>query len=54
MQLPVVYNSAVASMVEESGSTVVGIFAIIGLPFLKYKDKIGQYNPVTLIDYHGE
>ena len=46
--------SAVASMVEQTGSTVAGIFAIIGLPFLRYGDKIGQYNPVTLIDYHGE
>lgn len=45
---------AVAQMVEKSGSTVAGIFSIIGLPFLKYKEKIGNYNPVTLIDYHEE
>jgi adenine phosphoribosyltransferase len=45
---------AVAKMVERQGSHVAGIFGIIGLPFLKYKDKIGKYNPKTLIDYHGE
>lgn len=45
---------AVAKMVERQGSAVAGIFSIIGLPFLHYMDKIQQYNPVTLIDYHGE
>jgi adenine phosphoribosyltransferase len=45
---------AVAKMVERQGSQVAGIFGIIGLPFLKYKEKIGNYNPKTLIDYHGE
>ena len=46
--------AAVAKMVELAGSRIAGIFAIIGLPFLNYKEKIGSYNPVTLIDYHGE
>jgi adenine phosphoribosyltransferase len=45
---------AVAAMVEKSGSDVAGIFSIIGLPFLNYHDRIGKYNPITLIDYHGE
>ncbi|MBD3393771.1 MAG: adenine phosphoribosyltransferase [Chitinivibrionales bacterium] len=45
---------AVAKMIEKQGATVAGIFAIIGLPFLKYGDKIGKYNPKTLIEYHGE
>lgn len=45
---------AVASMIETAGSEVAGIFGVIGLPFLNYNDKIGKYNPVTLIDYHGE
>lgn len=45
---------AVASMVEKVGAHVAGIFSIIGLPFLNFKDRIGMYNPVTLIDYHGE
>jgi adenine phosphoribosyltransferase len=45
---------AVATMVEKAGSQVAGIFAIIGLPFLDYQKKLSAYNPVTLIDYHGE
>lgn len=45
---------AVAQMVERQKSTVAGIFGVIGLPFLNFNDKIGKYNPVTLIDYHGE
>jgi adenine phosphoribosyltransferase len=45
---------AVASMIEKQGGTVAGIFSIIGLPFLNYKEKLSKYNPVTLIDYHGE
>ena len=45
---------AVAQMIERAGAEVAGIFSIIGLPFLKYREKIGQYHPVTLIDYHGE
>lgn len=46
--------NAVAKMVEKSGSAVAGIFSIIGLPFLDYKKVLNKYNPVTLIDYHGE
>ena len=45
---------AVAKMVKRTNGSVAGVFSIIGLPFLKYTEKIGQYNPVTLIDYHGE
>jgi len=45
---------AVALMIEKAGAEVAGIFGVIGLPFLKFNDKIGRYNPVTLIDYHGE
>ena len=45
---------AVAKMVERQGSRVAGIFGIIGLPFLKYMEKIRKYNPRTLIDYEGE
>jgi adenine phosphoribosyltransferase len=41
-------------MVEKVGAHVAGIFSIIGLPFLNYKNRIGKYNPITLIDYHGE
>lgn len=45
---------AVAKIVERQGSKVAGIFGIIGLPFLKYKEKVGKYNPRTLIDYNKE
>jgi adenine phosphoribosyltransferase len=45
---------AVAAMIEGRGGEVVGIFSIIGLPFLKYQEKIGKYNPKTLIDYDSE
>jgi adenine phosphoribosyltransferase len=45
---------AVASMIEKAGASVAGIFSIIGLPFLKYHEKIGKYNPKTLINYHSE
>jgi len=46
--------AAVAQMIEGRGGEVAGIFSIIGLPFLGYGEKIGRYNPKTLIDYHGE
>jgi adenine phosphoribosyltransferase len=45
---------AVAKLVERQGSTVAGIFGVIGLPFLNYAARIGRYNPKTLIDYQGE
>jgi adenine phosphoribosyltransferase len=45
---------AVAALIRKQGGSVAGIFAIIGLPFLNYMEKIGQYKPVTLIDYHHE
>ncbi|MBD3421914.1 MAG: adenine phosphoribosyltransferase [Chitinivibrionales bacterium] len=45
---------ATARMIERAGGQIAGIFAIIGLPFLNYHEKIGRYNPVTLIDYDSE
>jgi adenine phosphoribosyltransferase len=45
---------AVAKMIEGRGGEIVGIFSIIGLPFLNYMEKIKQYNPKTLIDYDSE
>ncbi len=45
---------AVAKMIEFSGGEAVGIFSIIGLPFLNYKEKLQKYNPVTMIDYQSE
>ena len=46
--------AAVAQMIEGHGGEVVGIFSIIGLPFLKYEEKVGRYNPKTLINYDCE
>jgi adenine phosphoribosyltransferase len=45
---------AVANMIEKVGASVAGIFSIIGLPFLNYHEKIGKYDPKTLINYHSE
>lgn len=46
--------AAVAAMVESVDAQVAGIFSIIGLPFLNYEEKIGQYSPKTLITYSTE
>jgi adenine phosphoribosyltransferase len=45
---------AVAKMVKRQGGEVAGMFGVIGLPFLNYEAKIGQYAPKTLINYSGE
>jgi len=46
--------AAVASMIEGKGGAIAGIFSIIGLPFLGFKEKVGKYGPITLIDYDSE
>jgi len=46
--------AATAAMVESVDAQVAGIFSIIGLPFLNYEEKIGKYNPKTLINYSTE
>lgn len=45
---------ACADMIEKSGSKVASIFGIIGLPFLEYNKKIGEYHVDTLINYLSE
>jgi adenine phosphoribosyltransferase len=45
---------ACSEMIERLGSSIVGIFGVIGLPFLNYQEKIGKYGVITLVDYHGE
>jgi len=45
---------AVAGMIERVGANIAGIFSIIGLPFLNYDERIGKYNPKTLINYYSE
>ncbi|MBN1983140.1 MAG: adenine phosphoribosyltransferase, partial [Chitinivibrionales bacterium] len=41
---------AVAAMVQRQKAYVAGVGAIIGLPFLPFKEKIGSLKPVTLIE----
>lgn len=45
---------AVADMVESEGASVAGIFAMIGLPFLGYEEKLARYKTRTLINYSSE
>ena len=45
---------AAADMIRESGSSVVEIFAVIGLPFLNYAELLDGIDIHTLIEYHGE
>ena len=45
---------AVAELIRDSGSSVVGVFCVIGLPFLNYQKLLGTLPVRTLIDYHGE
>ncbi|MBD3314481.1 MAG: adenine phosphoribosyltransferase [Chitinivibrionales bacterium] len=45
---------AVGKMVKRREGEVAGVFAIVGLPFLNYAAKIGEYAPKTLIDFEGE
>ena len=45
---------AASELVEKGGAVVAGIFAVIGLPFLKYSEVLSDYEVVTLIQYHGE
>ncbi|MCX8058823.1 MAG: adenine phosphoribosyltransferase [Spirochaetes bacterium] len=45
---------AIADLVEENGKKVIGIFCVIGLPFLNYNKLLGKYDVKTLINYHSE
>jgi adenine phosphoribosyltransferase len=45
---------AVAKMILRKNGIVAGVFGVIGLPFLNYAAKIGQYNPKTLVDFQSE
>jgi adenine phosphoribosyltransferase len=46
--------AAAAEIIRETGSTVAGVFSVIGLPFLNYRKLLGTVPVSTLIDYHGE
>lgn len=45
---------AATHMFHEAGAQVTDIFAVIGLPFLNFKEKFKGINVTTLIDYHDE
>jgi adenine phosphoribosyltransferase len=45
---------AAAELVLEAGAAAVEIFAVIGLPFLKYGEVLTEYNVTTLINYDSE
>lgn len=45
---------AAADILKEGGAEPVGVFAVVGLPFLNYQKEIGDMDLITLISYHGE
>ncbi len=45
---------AATHMFHEAGAQVTDIFAVIGLPFLNFKEKFKGIKVTTLIDYHDE
>jgi adenine phosphoribosyltransferase len=45
---------AAAEILVEGGATPVGVFAVIGLPFLRYEESLGGLPVRTLIEYFGE
>ncbi|MDR1625524.1 MAG: adenine phosphoribosyltransferase [Spirochaetia bacterium] len=46
--------SAVAAIFRENGFSVAGIAAVIGLPFLNFRNLLPGIPVYTLIDYQGE
>lgn len=46
--------SAARSILEKGGATVKNVFGVIGLPFLKYQDKLPGVEVTTLINYENE
>jgi len=46
--------AAAIELLAEGGATVVGIFGVIGLPFLRYEEKLAGHSVTTLIQFHGE
>lgn len=45
---------AAAAMIHEAGACVTDIFSVIGLPFLKYEEKLKDINITTLLNYSSE
>lgn len=45
---------AIAKIVEKTNCNVVGVFGVIGLPFLNYEEKLKKYDIKTFINYNSE
>ncbi len=45
---------AAAQLLALGGARVIGIFGVVGLPFLHYEKVLGSYPVKTLIQYSGE
>jgi adenine phosphoribosyltransferase len=45
---------AARDLLEEGGANIIGIFGVIGLPFLDFKSALEGTTVTTLIDYHCE
>jgi adenine phosphoribosyltransferase len=45
---------AAAKLLALGGARVMGIFGVVGLPFLHYKKVLGAYDVKTLVQYEGE
>lgn len=45
---------AAAMLIEDMGASIVGVFGVIGLPFLDYGQKLEKYEIRTLINYDSE
>ncbi len=46
--------SAAAQLLALGGAKVVGIFGVVGLPFLHYEKALAGFTVKTLVQYHGE
>ena len=45
---------AAAELLQAAGASAVEIFAVVGLPFLKYEKVLAGYSVTTLINYDSE
>ncbi len=45
---------AAAQLLALGGARVVGIFGVVGLPFLHYEKALAQFDVKTLVQYSGE
>ena len=45
---------AATELLSKGNASVIGIFGVIGLPFLNYEEILKGHRVETLIQYHGE